>query len=297
MVTPPSAQVPGLFHRRIGDIVVTAVSDGFLQGSMAVLQNITVEESSAMLRAAFRPVPRHTQLNCFLIHSGGRLALVDTGAGVHMQETSGLLPRNLTAAGIAPADIDTVLLTHMHPDHSNGLAGPAGEALFPNAELAMHEAEPAYWMNEAIEAEVVRSGQGVTSTGPYFPMGRRQIAPYRDRMRLFTGGEVFPGVTAMPLPGHTPGHTGYLVASGGESLLIWGDIVHVPEVQVARPEVTIQFDVDPAAAAATRRRTFDMVATEGTQIAGMHLHFPGTAHVAREGGGYRLHADAWSNVM
>lgn len=297
MVTPPAEQVPGVFHRRVGDIVLTAVSDGFLEGSMAVLQNITVEESSAILRAAFRPVPRQTQLNCFLIHSGGRLALVDTGAGTHMQKTSGQLPRNLAAAGVAPGDIDTVLLTHMHPDHSNGLAGPAGEALFPNAELVMNAAEHAYWLDEAIEAEVIRTGQGVTSAGPYFPMGRRQIAPYRDRMRLFTGGEVFPGVTAMPLPGHTPGHTGYLIASGGESLLIWGDIFHVPEVQVARPEVTIQFDVDPAQAAATRRRMLDLVAAERTHIAGMHLHFPGTGHIGREAGGYRLYPDAWRGVL
>lgn len=297
MPTPPQDQVPGLFHRRVGDIVVTSISDGHLEGSMAVLQNITTEDSSAMLRAAFRPVPRQTQLNCYLIHAGGRIALVDTGAGTHMQKTSGLLFRNLAAAGIAPSDIDTVLLTHMHPDHSNGLAGPNGEALFPRAELVMHAAEPAYWLDEAIEAEVIRSGQGVTSTGPYFPMGRRQIAPYRDRTRLFTGGEVFPGVTAMPLPGHTPGHTGYLVASGPESLLIWGDIIHVPEVQVARPEVTIQFDVDPVQAAATRRRMLDMAASERMHIAGMHLHFPGTAHVAREGGGFRLYADAWGNAM
>ena len=297
MPTPPQDQVPGLFHRRVGDIVVTSISDGHLEGSMAVLQNITAEDSSAMLRAAFRPVPRQTQLNCYLIHAGGRIALVDTGAGTHMQQTSGLLFRNLAAAGIAPSDIDTVLLTHMHPDHSNGLAGPNGEALFPRAELVMHEAEPAYWLDEAIEAEVIRSGQGVTSTGPYFPMGRRQIAPYRDRTRLFTGGEVFPGVTAMPLPGHTPGHTGYLVASGAETLLIWGDIIHVPEVQVARPEVTIQFDVDPAQAATTRRRMLDMAASERMHIAGMHLHFPGTAHVAREGNGFRLYADAWGNAM
>lgn len=94
-----------------------------------------------------------------------------------MRKASGLLLRNLAAAPIAPSDIDTVLLTHMHPDHSDGLAGPSGEALFPNAELIMHETGPACWLDEAIEAEVSRSGQGVTSTGPYFPMGRRQIAP------------------------------------------------------------------------------------------------------------------------
>ena len=171
-------------------------------------------------------------------------------------------------------------------------------AAFPNAELAMHAAEHAYWTSAEAEAEVLRSGQGVPTGGPYFPMAQRQIAPYADRMRLFgDGAEVFPGVTAVHLPGHTPGHCGYLIASGGDSLLIWGDTIHLPEVQVPRPEVTIAFDVDPPQAAATRRRVFDMVATEGTHIAGCHVHFPGTAHLAREGNGYRLYPDAWSQVL
>ncbi|MBR0673397.1 MBL fold metallo-hydrolase [Neoroseomonas soli] len=298
MPTPPTEQVPAIHHRRVGDITLTAVSDGFLDGSMSVLQNISPEEASDMLRAVFRPVPRRTSLNCFLVHAGGRVALIDTGAGTHMQASSGKLPRNLAATGVTPAEIDTVLLTHMHPDHSNGLATAEGSAAFPNAELAMHGAEHAYWTSEEAEAEVARSGQGVPTGGAYFPMAKRQMAPYADRLRLFQGGaEVFPGVTAMHFPGHTPGHCGYLIASGGQSLLIWGDIVHLPEVQVPRPEVTIQFDVDPAQAAATRRRVFDMVATEKTHIAGMHLHFPGTAHLAREGGGYRLYPEAWAQAL
>lgn len=299
MPTPPTEQVPAIHHSRIGDITLTVVSDGFLDGSMAVLQNISVEDSSAMLRAAFRPVPRRTSLNCFLVHGpGGRVALIDTGAGTHMQKSSGQLPRNLAATGILPGEIDTILMTHLHPDHSNGLATAEDTAAFPNAELAMHAAEHAYWTSAEAEAEVLRSGQGVPTGGPYFPMAQRQIAPYADRMRLFgDGAEVFPGVTAVHLPGHTPGHCGYLIASGGDSLLIWGDTIHLPEVQVPRPEVTIAFDVDPPQAAATRRRVFDMVATEGTHIAGCHVHFPGTAHLAREGSGYRLYPDAWSQVL
>ncbi len=299
MTEPPTQQVPAIHHRRVGDIVLTVVSDGFLEGSMAVLQNISVEDSSDMLRAVFRPVPRRTSLNCFIIHGpGGRTALIDTGAGTHMQKSSGQLPRNLAAAGIAPDAIDTVLMTHLHPDHSNGLATADWTAAFPKAELAMHAAEHAYWTSEEAEAEVARTGQGVPTGGAYFPMAKRQMAPYADRMHFFTHGqEVFPGVTAMHFPGHTPGHCGFLVASGGQSLLIWGDIVHLPEVQVPRPEVTILFDVDPPQAAATRRRVFDMVATEKTHIAGMHLHFPATAHLAREAGGYRLYPEAWEQTL
>jgi glyoxylase-like metal-dependent hydrolase (beta-lactamase superfamily II) len=292
MARIPDKQVPGVYHRRIGDITVTALSDGYLDGSMAVIQNIAPEEAAGMLRAAFRPVPRRTAVNTFLIQSAGKVALVDTGCGTAMAATGGRLFENLAAMGVAPAEVDAVLLTHMHPDHSNGLADAAGNRLFPNAELVLHAAELAHWHDDAAMARADETGRQRN-----FQAARDQAAPYRDRTRTFRGGEVFPGVTAMPFPGHTPGHTGYMIASGQDSLLIWGDIVHVPEIQVPRPEVCMAFDVDPAQAEATRRRVFDMVASDGQAIAGMHLHFPGQAHLLRQGQGYMLLQDAWSMAM
>jgi glyoxylase-like metal-dependent hydrolase (beta-lactamase superfamily II) len=283
MSTLPDQQVPAVMHRRIGDITVTTLSDGFLDGSMAVLQNISQDDSSAMLRAAFRPVPRRTSVNCFLIRAGGRTALVDTGCGNKMAPTSGRLMAHLAAAGVQPGEVDTILLTHMHPDHSNGLTDDAGQPIFPKAELVTHEAEARHWLDDAEMARADENGRLRN-----FQHAREQIAPYAKRHRQFAGGEVFPGVTAMPFPGHTPGHTGYMIASGDQSLLIWGDIVHVPEVQVPRPEVTMAFDVDPQQAEATRRRVFDMVATDKLLVAGMHLHFPGYAHLVKEAGGFRL---------
>jgi len=285
----PDRQVPGVHHRRVGDAVVTAVSDGHLDGSMAVLQNIAPEEAARMLRDAFRPVPRRTAVNTFLIHAGGRVALVDTGCGDAMAATAGRLQSNLAASGVRPEEVDAVLLTHMHPDHSNGLADAKGRALFPRAELVMHEAEWSHWHDDAAMARADE-----TARERNFHAARDQAAPYRDRLRLFKGGEVFPGVTAMPFPGHTPGHSGYMVASGSDSLLIWGDIVHVPEIQVPRPEVTMAFDVDPAQAEATRRRVFDMVWTDKQAFTGMHLHFPGHARLLRRDGGYALLPEAWS---
>ena len=237
----PTAQIPGVYHRKIGDIVVTALSDGYLDGVVEVMQNIAPADATKLLTDQFRP-GRRTSVNCYLVYSAGRLALIETGSGDYLLPTAGKLQQNLKAAGVNPADIDTVILTHMHPDHSAGL-----------------------------------------------------MAPYHNQMRTFDGAvEVFPGVTSVPLHGHTPGHSGYMIASGGQSLLIWGDIIHVPEVQVAHPEVTMVFDTDPHAAAATRRRTFDMVATDRQLVAGMHVHFPGFAHVVKDGkGGYLMLPEPW----
>jgi glyoxylase-like metal-dependent hydrolase (beta-lactamase superfamily II) len=200
---------------------------------------------------------------------------------------------NIAAAGVDPASIETVLLTHMHPDHSAGLSDPAtGRRYFSNAELVVHENEPPHWFDDAAMAKASERQQRL-----YFMCAREQITPYKDRTRLFQKGEVFPGVTAIPCHGHTPGHTSFLISSGNEQLLIWGDTVHVLEIQTVRPEVCMEFDTDPDAAAVTRRRVFDMAATDRLAITGMHLHFPGFAHLVRRGSGYQLIPEAWEQTL
>ena len=248
MPSQPAQQIPGVYHRKIGDIVVTTISDGYLDGNLEVMRNVDVEKARQILQDAFRPA-RRTSVNTFLIHSKGRTAIIDTGSGNYLQPTAGHVQRNLAAAGIDPKSIDTVLLTHMHPDHSAGLTDMSnGERLFPNAELVMHENELAHWFDDGAMSKVDERSRQL-----YFGAGREQVAPYKDRTRLFKQGEVFPGVTAVPSLGHTPGHTAYLIASGNDQLMIWGDTVHVPEVQTAFPEAGMAFDTDLAAAAASRK--------------------------------------------
>ena len=292
MIKVPQLQVPGVYHRRVGDIVVTAISDGFLDGALDVLRNIPEEEARQILTDNFRPA-RRTQVNAFLIYSAGRLALMETGSGNYMQPTAGKVLANVKAAGVDPADIEAVLLTHMHPDHSAGLTDmTTGKPNYPKAELVMHENEPKHWFDDAKMAVGTDRQKKL-----FFQAGREQTTPYKDRWRLFKSGEVFPGVTAIPRHGHTPGHTTFMISSGKEHLLIWGDTVHVPEVQTARPEVCMDFDTDKEAAAASRAKVFDMVATDRLLVTGMHLHFPGFAHLVRRGTAYQLIPAAWEQAL
>jgi len=285
----PSAQIPGVYRRRIGDIVVTAISDGYLDAPYEFMRNIAPQEAERLLKDAYRPAPPCVSVNSFVIHSGGRVALVDTGAADSMGPTLGHMPKHLAAAGIATVSIDTILLTHMHPDHSNGLTDPNGVAKFPHVELVVSERDVDHWFDDAEMAKATERQKL-----RFFQWAREQIKPYMNRRRD-ARGEVFPGVTAMPLYGHTPGHTGYLVASKGEQLLIWGDIVHIPDIQTRRPDVFMEPDTDGEAAVATRRRTFDMVATDRLLAAGMHMHFPGFLNLNRRvDGGYELIPEIWN---
>jgi glyoxylase-like metal-dependent hydrolase (beta-lactamase superfamily II) len=271
---------------------VTAVSDGYLDSTLEVMRNVDLDKAHAILREAFRPA-RRTSVNTFLIHSKGRVAIIDTGSGNYLLPTAGFVQRNLAAAAIDPKSIDTVLLTHMHPDHSAGLTDMSnGQLLFPNAELVMHENELPHWFDDGAMAKADERSKKL-----FFLAGREQVTPYKNRTRLFRQGEVFPGVTAVPSHGHTPGHTAYLIASGNDQLMIWGDTVHVPEVQTAFPEAGMAFDTDLAAAAASRKRMFDRVSADRVLIAGMHLHFPAFSRLARRGEAYALYNEAWVHAL
>ena len=292
MPLPPAGQIPGLYHRRVGDIVVTALSDGYFITEREMTRNLPRAELEQALAASFRDTVIFS-VNAFLIRAGGRIALIDTGSGNYLGPTLGHLIANMQAAGVAPAEVDTVLLTHMHPDHSAGLTDMAtGARNFPNAELVVHENEPPHWYDDGKMAAASDLYKHL-----HFQMTREQTQPYLDRMRTFVEGEVFPGVTAIPAHGHTPGHTAFLVASGNESLLVWGDTIHIPEVQFARPEIAMVPDTDPDAAVASRRRILDRAAQDRLLVTGMHMHFPGFGHVARERDAFRFHPEPWRQTL
>jgi glyoxylase-like metal-dependent hydrolase (beta-lactamase superfamily II) len=283
----PDRQPAGVHHLAVGDVVVTALNDGQFEGAFDWLVGVEAAEATALHQAAFRAVPPRVTVNAFLVRLPDRLVLVDSGCGAVMGPDMGRLAASLTVIGVAPGDVDVVLATHLHPDHVGGLVDAEGRAVFANAELVVHEAEPRFWGDEATLA-------GASDMNREFVLlARTVMAAYGNRMRQVAGGEVLSGVTVVPEPGHTPGHSGWLIASGGDSLLIWGDIVHMPGVQFARPQAGIGFDVDGAHAIATRQQIMDMAATDRIRVAGMHLDFPAFGHVARAGEGYAFVPEVW----
>lgn len=266
-----------------GDIEAAVVSDGVLNASYDPFRNI---ERAEAVRLVGRPdtgagsVP--IEVNAFLVRLGTRRILVDSGSGNSMGPTLGRVASNLEAGGIAPASITHVLLTHIHPDHSNGLVDARNVPLFPNAEILVHEADARFWLDSEADA---RDSDFIARNKT---AARRVLTPYRERLRRVTDGEAMPGVSAHLQAGHTPGHTGWLIESGRDAVLFWGDIVHVGPIQLARPEATLMFDLDQTAAAAARKRVLDWVSTDRIRVGGAHLDPAGFGRVVRRGTGYAL---------
>lgn len=284
-----SSPLPGVLRWTLGDLTVTVLNDGYLAGSLDLVVGIDTDEAGSLQAAGFRARDPRITLNAFLITGPGRAPiLIDTGMGRFGGDTLGRVPAALAAAGVRAEDVGTVLLTHLHPDHAGGLITADGSAAYPNAELVMSFDESRYWLDDgaisrASEAEL-----------PYFDMARKAVAPYGGRIRQITRWEAAPGITAVPLPGHTPGHTGYRIHSGDHALLMWADIVHLPAIQFKRPDAGMVFDVDADAARQVRRRILDEVATDRTFIAGAHLEFPALGYVARDGAGYSFVPELWA---
>ena len=267
--------------REIGDFQITALSDGIISASLDLLSGIEKAEADLIQRNAGINEPGDIHINCYLIRGRGRIILVDAGTGMP-GNSGGQLTESLAVAGVSPDDIDTVLLTHCHPDHIGGLLDTEKKTVFKHAEIMLHPLEAQHWQDDKKLETANERGQR------NFRLVRQTLQAYGRNVHFFNGDKIAEGILPVWLPGHTPGHTGFRIDAHDKCLLIWGDIVHYPHIQSAQPAVSILFDTDPAEAEKTRKNILEKAVSEKLLIAGMHLGQAGFGHVLRDGNGYRI---------
>ena len=272
-------QAPGFYRTMLGDFEITALSDGTVDLDVAKLLAEPAAKTDAAMAKAFVHGPLETSVNAYLVNTGTRLVLVDAGAGTLFGPTLGKLLASLQAAGYAPEQVDDVFITHMHPDHVGGLSAN-GQRVFPNATLHADKRDSDFWLSQANLDKAPEAMKGffqgaMASVNPYVAAGKYQ--PFE------ADGEPVPGIRTIASHGHTAGHTSYLVESKGQRLLVIGDLIHVASVQFADPGVTIAFDSDAKAAAASRATVFAQAAKDGALVGAAHLQFPGLGHLRAAG--------------
>lgn len=269
----------------VGDVQVVALSDGSVpQDLHALLKGTSASEIDTILAKSFMANPIEASINAYLIDTGKRIALVDTGAGsLFGPGVGGKLVESLRTAGYRPDQIDDVLLTHVHTDHSGGLVNKKGEVIFRKATIHVGQADLDFFLNPANQ----RGVNGYDKV--YFEQATLSLRPYvkANKVKGFDAeGEIFPGVRAVPTPGHTPGHAFFVLQSKGETVEFIGDVLHAQSVQMPRPDITIVYDVEQPAAKSQREKQFSRLADSRHRVAGAHLPFPGLGYIRKEAAGF-----------
>jgi glyoxylase-like metal-dependent hydrolase (beta-lactamase superfamily II) len=284
-------QVPGFYRLKVGDLEVTALFDAsadfhldWLKGKKATMDGVA---------KALHQDPRllDTVDSGFLVNTGKQMILIDAGEGTWWGPP-GRVADSLRSAGYTPEQVDLVLLTHLHADHIGGLTTHDGNRVFPNAEVYVAKAESDFWLSAETAAKAPKDAQ------PFFQSAQAIAAPYikAGKWHTFSGSEpIVDGMQIVPLHGHTPGHTGYEFSSKGQKILFWGDIIHAQSVQLRHSEVTVVFDIDQTAAAATRNQLLSKLAREDIVIAGPHLKFPALGRLRKEGSSYTWEPVAYTD--
>ncbi len=292
----PVTQAPGFYRFRVGGLLATVAHDGFLvfpDAGERFIRNASRGEVEAAMRAGgLDPAAVRVPFNVTFLETPSGLVMFDAGTGGQLTPQSGSLHANMRAAGLDPLRVSAVVVTHFHVDHVNGLTAPDGSAAFPNAEVVVPEAEWAFWMDDGAMSRAPEALR------PVFANARRRFAPYASRVRQVGGdAEVMPGVRSIATPGHTPGHTSYLVTDGAAGLLVLGDVSGRPELTLPHPDWQAIVDMDGPMAVASRRRLLDRAAGERIRTVGYHWPFPANGYVTKDGARYALMPAEWTDAV
>jgi glyoxylase-like metal-dependent hydrolase (beta-lactamase superfamily II) len=292
---PSGEQAPGFYRFKLGSFEITSLTDGPIALTpLSILgTNAPEDELRRLLADNFLPTDAaNIFTNVMLVNTGRNLALIDAGGG-RWQPTTGRLLQSLAAAGIDPADVDTIVISHGHLDHLWGVADrEAGVVHFPNATLHLSEPEWELWSDAGNAASFPDELDWLLEGSV------RTLELIADRVEVFkAGAEIVPGIATVDAPGHTPGHSASLIESEGEALLCLGDAAVHPLVSFAHPEWHFGFDMDAEQASAARRRLLDRAATDRLLTTAYHMPFPGLGHVARDGGAYRWVPEPWRLIF
>lgn len=288
-------QVPGFYRYKVGDYEITALNDGVWNRELqdGFVKNATLSDVQKALDDAFQPTNIvRLPFTPLAVNTGSKLVLLDTGTGARAFPTAGTYMDNLAAAGIDPKAVDSIVISHFHPNHINGIRLKDDSLAFPNAEIRVPATEWAYWMDD-----------GKMSTAPDALKGnfnnvRRVFGSIAKDVKQFEPGkEVAPGITSVAAPGHTPGHVAFAIASGNQSMMMTVDATTNPFLFVRNPEWRGVFDMDGNMAVDTRKRLLDRAAADKMLVAGYHWPFPAAGYITKEGSGYRLNPVAWSSII
>jgi glyoxylase-like metal-dependent hydrolase (beta-lactamase superfamily II) len=287
----PTLPMPGFQRQRIGDVEVIALIDGIARRPLGeeFVKNAPLAEVRALLASqglptAFIDIP----FTPFVVVAGGRRILMDTGLGEFGGPTTGKLLENLRAAGLQAADIDTVLITHYHGDHINGLRRKDGSLVYPNAKVMVPEPEHAFWMDDA-----QMNARPENQRGGF--MGARRVfaqMPADKLVRFAPGAEVAPGIKSVAAFGHTPGHTLFELSSGGQTFVYVGDLTNVPALFARNPDWAVTFDMDADKARQVRREVFQRIVASNALVGGFHFPFPAFGRMKAAGNGYAFEPSA-----
>ncbi|WP_024519486.1 MBL fold metallo-hydrolase [Bradyrhizobium sp. Tv2a-2] len=295
---PAEKQAPSFYRYKVGDVLVTVVSDGknVFKLEDAFIPNAKKEDVSAALEKAYMPPGMMTiYFAPLVLNIGGKVVVIDTGNGALAKQntkgSNGLFADNMVAAGFDPKAVDMVVISHFHTDHVNGLLAADGTPAFPNAEVLVPAVEWKFWMDDG---EMSRAPAGrmqglFKNNRNIFDAGlKRKVTPYE------WGKDIAPGLTAVETIGHTPGHTSYVLSSGADKVFIQSDVTNNPNPFATHPEWHAFFDQDGEQAEKTRRRVYDMVSADKLLLQGFHYPFPGLAHLEKDGNGYRVIPMPWN---